>query len=79
MLPGDAGLPKRVRSLRVLVVRAQGAADTTRALKLQVSCSSFFFTQIGQVEVVFLRTLRNAATCLGGVTYWCERGNTDQW
>ena len=45
-------------------------ADTTRASKLQFFCSgSFFFffffvTQVRQVQVVFLRTLRNAATRL---------------
>ena len=41
-------------------------ADTTRASKLQFFfCSgSFFLTQVRQVKVVFLLTLRNAATRL---------------
>ena len=43
-------------------------ADTTRASKLQffffVVPGPFFFTQVRQVKVVFLRTLRNAATRL---------------
>ena len=47
-------------------------ADTTRASKLQVFfCSgSFFFTQVRQVKVVFLRTLRNAATRLLASYSW---------
>ena len=42
-------------------------ADTTRASKLQVFFRFLFFfflTQVRQVKVVFLRTLRNAATRL---------------
>ena len=42
-------------------------ADTTRASKLQFFFFVpvlFFFTQVRQVKVVFLRTLRNAATRL---------------
>ena len=42
-------------------------ADTTRASKLQfffVPVPCFFLTQVRQVKVVFLRTLRNADTRL---------------
>ena len=75
-----AGLPNRVRSQ---VPRVHGwMADTTRASKLQFFfCSgSFFFffffffvTQVRQVKVVFLRTLRNAATRLGRTEFSSER------
>ena len=48
-----AGLPKRIR----------GGGHNTR-IETAVFSGSFFFTQVRQITVVFLRTLRNAATRL---------------
>ena len=66
-----AGLPKRVRSPRVLVIHmcAGGGWRTQHAHR---NCSFFllrvpfffFLTQVRHVKMVFLRTLRNAATRL---------------
>ena len=66
-----AGLPKRVDlyvHLVYLYIRAQGVGGghNTRIEFAVLFCSagSSFLTQVRQVKVVFLRTLRNAATCL---------------
>ena len=63
-----AGLPKRIRSPRVLIHTCAGGGWRTQHAHRNCSfffCSgSFFFTQVRQVKVVFLRTLRNAATRL---------------
>ena len=62
--------PREHVHLVYLHIRAQGVgrwvADTTRASKLQYFFVPvpFFLTQVRQVKVVFLRTLRNAATRL---------------
>ena len=63
-----AGLPKRVRSpTRVLIHTCAGGGWRTQHVHRNCSflCfGSFFLTQVRQVKVVFLRTLRNAATRL---------------
>ena len=61
-----AGLPKRVRSHRVHA-QGVGGGHNTRIETCSfffVPVPFFFLTQVRQFKVVFLRTLRNAATRL---------------
>ena len=67
-----AGLPKRVRSPRVLIHTCAGGGWRTQHGHRNCSVFRFvpvlffffFLMQVRQVKVVFLRTLRNAATRL---------------
>ena len=65
-----AGLPKRVHSPRVLIHTCAGGGWRTQHAHRNCSFFLFWFlfffflTQVRQVKVVFLRTLRNAATRL---------------